>query len=120
MTKIMIVDDADFMRMLIRDNLAQEGYTDIIEATDGEDAIKKYCEHKPDIVFLDITMPKKDGIEVIESIRACDHDAKIVMCSSHGEESMTMKAIELGAQDFVVKPFKPERIIQAVKNVLLN
>lgn len=120
MAKIMIVDDADFMRMMIRENLTTQGYDDFLEAANGEEAIEKYCENRPDLVLLDITMPKKDGIEVLGELRKYDPDARVIMCSSHGEESMIMKAVKLGARDFIVKPFKPERLTQTVKNVLLN
>ncbi|MEI8216981.1 MAG: response regulator [Eubacteriales bacterium] len=118
MGKILVVDDAAFMRMMIKDNLKKAGYSDFIEAGDGEDAIAKYNEHKPDLVLLDITMPIKDGIAALEAIRSSDPNAKVVMCSAMGQEGMVVEAIKLGARDFIVKPFKPDRLIQTVKSVL--
>jgi two-component system chemotaxis response regulator CheY len=118
MGKILVVDDAAFMRMMIKDNLKKAGYSDFIEAGDGEDAIAKYNEHKPDLVLLDITMPIKDGIQALQAIRSSDPTAKVVMCSAMGQEGMVVEAIKLGARDFIVKPFKPDRLIQTVKSVL--
>lgn len=118
MGKILVVDDAAFMRMMIKDNLKKAGYTDFVEAGDGDDAIAKYQEHKPDLVLLDITMPVKDGIQALKAIKSADPDAKVVMCSAMGQEGMVVEAIKLGAMDFIVKPFKPDRLIQTVKNVL--
>ena len=118
MGKILVVDDAAFMRMMIKDNLKKAGYSDFVEAGDGEDAIAKYNEHRPDLVLLDITMPIKDGIEALTAIKLSDSKAKVVMCSAMGQEGMVVEAIKLGALDFIVKPFKPDRLIQTVKNVL--
>jgi len=118
MAKIMVVDNAAFMRMMIKDNLKKAGYSDFIEAGDGEDAVSKYAEFKPDLVLLDITMPVKDGIQTLHAIKQINPQAKVVMCSAMGQESMVVEAIKLGALDFIVKPFKPERLIQTVKNIL--
>jgi two-component system, chemotaxis family, chemotaxis protein CheY len=118
MAKILIVDDAAFMRMMVKDNLKKAGYSDFLEAGDGEDAVNKYTEHKPDLVLLDITMPIKDGIQALQSIKQVNPKAKVIMCSAMGQEGMVVEAIKLGALDFIVKPFKPERLIQTVKNVL--
>lgn len=118
MAKILIVDDAAFMRMMVKDNLKKAGYTDFVEAGDGEDAINKYTENRPDLVLLDITMPIKDGIQALQSIKQINPQAKVIMCSAMGQEGMVVEAIKLGALDFIVKPFKPERLIQTVKNVL--
>jgi two-component system chemotaxis response regulator CheY len=118
MAKILIVDDAAFMRMMVKDNLKKAGYSDFLEAGDGEDAVNKYAEHKPDLVLLDITMPIKDGIQALQSIKQSNPQAKVIMCSAMGQEGMVVEAIKLGALDFIVKPFKPERLIQTVKNVL--
>lgn len=118
MTKILIVDDAAFMRMMIKDNLKKAGYTDFVEASDGEQAIMKYEEEKPSIVLLDITMPVMDGIQVLHAIKQKDPDAKVIMCSAMGQEGMVVEAIKLGALDFIVKPFKPERLVQTVRNIL--
>jgi two-component system chemotaxis response regulator CheY len=118
MSKILVVDDAAFMRMMIKDNLKKAGYSDFAEAGDGEDAVNKYAELRPDLVLLDITMPQKDGIQTLQAIKQINPQAKVVMCSAMGQESMVVEAIKLGALDFIVKPFKPERLIQTVKNVL--
>ena len=106
--KILLVDDAAFMRMLIRNTLTTNGYTNILEAADGEIAVSTYSAEKPDLVIMDITMPNKTGIEALKEIKAMDPGAKVVMCS----------AIKLGALDFIVKPFKAERILQTVKKIL--
>ena len=116
--KILIVDDVAFMRMMIKDNLKKAGYTDFVEAGDGEQAVLKYEEEKPGVVLLDITMPVMDGIQVLRTIKQLDSNAKVIMCSAMGQEGMVVEAIKLGALDFIVKPFKPERLVQTVKNVL--
>ena len=118
MAKILIVDDAAFMRMMVKDNLKKAGYTDFIEAGNGEEAMNLYNEQNPDIVLLDITMPVKDGIETLTDIKQKNPAAKVVMCYAMGQESMVVEAIKLGALDFIVKPFKPERLVQTVKSIL--
>ncbi|MGN0620578.1 MAG: response regulator [Porcipelethomonas sp.] len=118
MSKILVVDDAAFMRMMVKDSLTKNGYTDIVEAADGEIACQLYQSEKPDLVIMDITMPNKTGIEALRDMKAADPSAKIIMCSAMGQEAMVVEAIKLGALDFIVKPFKPDRIIQAVKKVL--
>lgn len=118
MGKIMVSDDAAFMRMLIKDTLSKNGYTDIIEAADGQIACELYAIEKPDLVFMDITMPNKTGLEALKEIRQSDPTAQIVMCTAMGQEAMVMDAIRSGAIDFIVKPFKPERLIQVAKKVL--
>ena len=116
--KIMIVDDAAFMRMMIKDTLKKNGYEDLIEATDGEVAVAQYKAESPDMVIMDITMPNKDGLQALKEIKEYDSSAKIVMCSAMGQESMVVEAIKLGAKDFIVKPFKPDRILKTVTTVL--
>lgn len=118
MNKILIVDDAAFMRMMVKDNLKKSGYSEFLEAGNGEEAVKLYNENRPDLVLLDITMPIMDGIEALASIKQADPNAKVVMCSAMGQEAMVVEAIKLGALDFIVKPFKPDRLIQTVKSVL--
>ena len=118
MAKIMIVDDAAFMRMMIKENLKKVGFTDFVEAGNGEEAVELFSETKPDLVLLDITMPVKDGLTALQEIRAEDPEARVVMCSAMGQESMVIEAVKFGALDFIVKPFKPERLVQTVKNVL--
>lgn len=118
MSKILIADDAAFMRMMVKDALTKNGYTDIVEASDGEIACNLFESENPDLVILDITMPNKTGIEALRDIKASNPAAKVIMCSAMGQEAMVVEAIKLGALDFIVKPFKPERIIQAVSKVL--
>jgi two-component system chemotaxis response regulator CheY len=118
MPKIMIVDDAAFMRMMIKENLKKSGFADFVEAGNGEEAVSLFVDAKPDLVLLDITMPVKDGLTALQEIREADPDARVVMCSAMGQENMVIEAVKLGAMDFIVKPFKPERLVQTVKNVL--
>ena len=118
MGKILVADDAAFMRMLIKDTLQKNGYVDIVEAADGQIAIDTYLDTKPDLVFMDITMPNKTGLEALKEIRANDTNANVVMCSAMGQEAMVMEAIANGAKDFIVKPFKPDRLVACVKKFL--
>ena len=116
--KIMIVDDAAFMRMMIKDSLSRNGYTNFVEAPDGQQAVEMYKVEKPELTIMDITMPNMDGIEALQAIKALDPSAKIVMCSAMGQETMVVDAIRFGALDFIVKPFKPDRILQTVAKVI--
>lgn len=118
MSKILVVDDAAFMRMLIKDVLGKLGYTDVEEASDGLIAVEKYKQLFPDLVMLDITMSNLDGIGALKAIKQVNPDAKVVMCSAMGQEGIVMEAIKLGALDFIVKPFKTERIAKTIKAVL--
>jgi two-component system chemotaxis response regulator CheY len=118
MVKILIVDDAAFMRMMVKENLKKAGFSDFVEAGNGEEAVALYASESPDLVLLDITMPIKDGIAALGEIREMDPGAKVVMCSAMGQESKVIESIKLGALDFIVKPFKPERLLQTVKNIL--
>ena len=114
MARILTVDDAAFMRKVIKDTLTKAGYTDIHEAEDGAQAVEKYNELKPDLVLMDITMPNMDGLEALKAIRAADGNANVVMCSAMGQETMVIDAIRSGAKDFIVKPFKIERVLKTV------
>lgn len=114
---ILVVDDAAFMRMMIRDILAREGYV-IQEAVNGRDAIEKYRETRPDLVTLDITMPEVDGIEALQAIRQINPDARVLMVSAMGQQKLIVDALEAGAADFLVKPFQPTKVLQAVKKCL--
>ena len=118
--KILTVDDAAFMRKMVKDTLTKAGYSDVYEAVDGVDAVEKYAELAPDLVIMDITMPNMDGLEALKAIRAKDPNANIVMCSAMGQESMVMDAVRSGAKDFIVKPFKPDRILKTVSTILGN
>lgn len=116
--KILLVDDAMIMRKLVRDALTKSGYTDILEAGDGEMACEVYKAERPDLVIMDITMPKRMGIDALREIKKFDPMAKVIMCSAMGQEFMVSDAIKLGAVDFIVKPFKADRVVQAVKKFL--
>ena len=120
MAKIMLVDDAAFMRMMLKNTLTKSGYTDFVEAQDGAEAVKKYEEEKPDLVIMDITMPNMDGLQALKKIREGDPQAKVVMCTAMGQESMVVDAIKSGAKDFIVKPFNADRITQTVGSILGN
>ena len=118
MAKILVVDDAAFMRMMVKDTLSKNGYTDLYEAADGVQAVETYNEVKPDLVIMDITMPNMDGLEALRAIMGANPGANVVMCSAMGQEAMVIDAIKSGAKDFIVKPFKPERIIKTVEQLL--
>lgn len=111
---ILIADDAAFMRMMIKTALEGYGPVDVHEASDGQDCVAKYNEIKPDLVLLDITMPNLDGIGALREIKKIDPKASVIMCSAMGQEGMVVEAIKLGALDFIVKPFKPDRIMKAL------
>lgn len=116
--KILIVDDAVFMRMKLKDILEKNGYTVVAEAENGREAFEKYQATMPDLVTMDITMPEVDGLEALKMIKDFDASAKIVMCSAMGQQGMVMDAIRAGALDFIVKPFDTDRVIKAVDKVL--
>ena len=115
---ILICDDAAFMRMMIKDILTKNGYGIAGEAENGAVAVDKYMETKPDLVMMDITMPEKDGIQALKEIRAKDPGACVIMCSAMGQQAMVIEAIQGGAKDFIVKPFQPDRVLEAVKKVV--
>lgn len=116
--RVLVVDDAAFMRMMIKDILRKGGYEVVGEAEDGAKAIEKYKELQPDVVTMDITMPDMDGIAAVKEIRKIDPNALIIMCSAMGQQAMVIDAIQAGARDFVVKPFQPDRVLEAVRKVL--
>ena len=116
--KILIVDDALFMRAMLKKILTEAGYTEIFEAANGVEACTVYEAEKPDAVLMDISMPEMNGIEALKAIVREDADAVVVMCSAVGQEAMILEAVQSGALDFIVKPFKPEQIIQAVETAL--
>ena len=115
---ILIVDDAAFMRMMIKDILTKNGYNVVGEAENGLKAVEKYTELKPDLVLMDITMPDMDGIQALKKIKELDPNANIIMCSAMGQQAMVIEAIQSGAKDFIVKPFQAERVLEAVKKVV--
>lgn len=116
--RILVVDDAAFMRMMVKDILTKNGYEVVGEAADGRQAVEKFQELQPDLVTLDITMPEVDGIEALKKIRGLDPNARVIMCSAMGQQAMVIDAIQAGARDFIVKPFQADRVIEAVKKAL--
>lgn len=116
--RILIVDDAAFMRMMIKDILSKNGYEVVGEAENGAKAIEKYKELSPDLVVMDITMPEVDGITAVKEIKKINGDSKIIMCSAMGQQAMVIESIQAGAKDFIVKPFQAERVIEAIKKVI--
>lgn len=115
---ILVVDDAAFMRMMIKDILTKNGYVVIGEAENGIKAVEKYKELRPDLVLMDITMPEMDGIQAVKAIKILDSSAKVIMCSAMGQQAMVIESIQAGAKDFIVKPFQAERVIEAVRKVV--
>jgi two-component system chemotaxis response regulator CheY len=115
--KVLIVDDAAFMRMMLKNILVKEGH-ECHEAGTGAEALVRYNEVSPDVVTMDITMPDMDGITAARALKTAHPDARIIMCSAMGQQGMVMDAITAGASDFIVKPFKPERVMQAVQKAL--
>ena len=116
MARVLIVDDAAFMRMMLKDILEKNGFEIVGEASNGLKAVEIYKAEKPDVV--DITMPDMDGIEAVKEIKDFDPAAKVIMCSAMGQQTMVMDAIRAGAKDFIVKPFQADRVIDAIRKVL--
>ena len=116
--RILIVDDAAFMRMMIKDILTKNGFEVVGEAADGREAVEKYKELSPDLVTMDITMPEMDGVSALKEIKQINANAKVIMCSAMGQQAMGIDAIQAGAKDFIVKPFQADRVIDAIQKVL--
>ncbi|RBP70131.1 two-component system chemotaxis response regulator CheY [Alkalibaculum bacchi] len=116
--RILIVDDAIFMRMKLKDILEKGGYEVVAEAQNGVEAVEKFKTENPDLVTMDITMPEMDGIAALKSIKEVNPNAKVIMCSAMGQQSMVMDAIRAGALDFIVKPFDNDRVIQSIDKAL--
>lgn len=112
--KILVCDDALFMRTKTMRLLSEHGY-EVVDASNGQEAIAKYVSEKPDVVLMDITMPVMDGIEGLKGIKAKDSDAKVIIVTALGQRSMVLEAVRAGAKDFIVKPFQPEKLLEAVK-----
>lgn len=112
--KILIADDATFMRALLKDILSKGAYEIVGEAANGQEAVDLYGQLSPDLVTMDITMPEKSGLEALKEIMSTHPNARVIMCSAMGQQAMVLEAIKLGAKDFVVKPFQPERVLEAV------
>ncbi|MDE7204019.1 MAG: response regulator [Lachnospiraceae bacterium] len=118
MARVLIVDDASFMRMTIKKMIEPEGYTVAGEAGNGVEAVQKYMELQPDVVMLDITMPEMNGVDALKRMKEYDPNAKVIICSAMGQQAMVAQAIQNGAKDFIVKPFEKDRLIAALKRVL--
>lgn len=118
MSKILIADDASFVRLMICQILARKGLTDVVEAENGLQAVERYKSDKPDLTFMDITMPELDGMAALAEILTINPLAKVIMCSAVAHESMIQDALKRGAVDFVVKPFRPEELLRAVSKHL--
>jgi len=117
-TRILLADDLSFMRMVQKEILEEKGYEVVGEASDGIEAIEKYKTLRPDIVILDITMPNMNGLEAMHKIFEIDKSARIIMCSALGQQQLIVEAIKAGVKDFIVKPFKPERMLSAIEKAL--
>ena len=118
MPSVLIADDAAFMRMMIKNILSEAGYDVVGEAENGHVAVTKYRELKPDLTTMDITMPEMDGLAALKEIRGEDPAARVVMCSAMGQQSMVIESIQAGARDFIVKPFQPDRVLEAIQKAL--
>ncbi|TYR82729.1 response regulator [Priestia megaterium] len=116
--RILIVDDAAFMRMMVKDILLKNGYEVVGEAADGMQAIELYKEHQPDLVTMDITMPEMDGLTALKEIKKLNANAKVIMCSAMGQQAMVIDAIQAGAKDFIVKPFQADRVLEAISKAV--
>jgi len=115
--RILIADDALFMRNMLRDIFVKAGFQVVGEAANGVEAVERYHELRPDLVTMDIVMPLKSGIEALQQITREDPDARVVMCSALGQEALVIEAVQAGAKDFIVKPFKEERVLDVVRRV---
>ncbi len=115
--RAVVVDDTIFMRMTLKNILENLGYEVVGEGADGFDAVRMYKQHEPDLITMDITMPNKDGIEAVREILDIDSEAKVIMVSAMGQKTRVIDAITAGAKDFVVKPFKQERIAEALGRI---
>ena len=118
MPSVLIADDAAFMRMMLKNVLTEAGYEVVGEAENGAVAVSRYRELSPDLTTMDITMPEMDGLAALKEIRAGDPAARVVMCSAMGQQSMVIESIQAGAKDFIVKPFQPDRVLEAVQKAL--
>lgn len=116
--RVLVADDAAFMRQMIREILESEGLEVVGEAVDGSEAVDAFEKLSPDLVMMDIVMPRCSGIDAVKQIIAKDTGARVVMCSALGQETLVMEALQAGAKDFIVKPFKPDAVIATLKKVI--
>jgi two-component system chemotaxis response regulator CheY len=115
---VLIVDDLAFIKIVLRDILEKSGFRVVGEASNGEEAIAMYQDKRPDVVLMDITMPGMDGLTALKKIRELDGQARVIICSALGQQRLIVQAIQLGARDFIVKPFQPQRVVSALKKAL--
>ncbi len=116
--RVLVVDDAAFMRAMLREALTNSGFQVVAEASNGEEAVARYEESKPDVVTMDITMPQMDGVQAVREILRRDPSARVVMVSAMGQQALVVEAIQAGARDFVVKPFDQARLVEAIRRAL--
>ena len=117
MPTVMVVDDSRFQRMMLSKVIKQQGH-EVLEAADGDEAVSMYGASKPDLALMDVTMPNKDGLQALEEIRGLDPSARVVMLTALDQDSVVVKAIELGAKDFLAKPVPPERLVSTLQKIL--
>ena len=115
---VLIVDDLAFIKIVLRDIIEKSGFRVVGEASNGEQAITMYQDTRPDVVLMDITMPGMDGLTALSKIREIDPEARVIICSALGQQRLIVQAIQLGAKDFIVKPFQPQRVVSALKKAL--
>jgi two-component system chemotaxis response regulator CheY len=118
MARILVADDASFMRQMIREIVEEEGHEVVAEASDGVEAIEQFKKHHPDVVTMDIVMPRRSGIDAVKGIIEIDPTACVVMCSALGQETLVQEALQAGARDFIVKPFKPDAVTATLRKVI--
>ncbi len=118
MARILVADDAAFMRQMIREIVEAEGHEVVAEASDGVEAVDQFKAHHPDLVTMDIVMPRRSGIDAVKGILEIDSTACVVMCSALGQETLVTEALQAGARDFIVKPFKPDSVVKTVNKAL--
>jgi two-component system chemotaxis response regulator CheY len=118
MARVLVADDASFMRQMIREIVEAEGHEVVGEASDGDEAVEEFKRLHPDVVTMDIVMPRRSGIDAVKGIVALDPSACIVMCSALGQETLVQEALQAGAKDFIVKPFKPDAVVATLGKVL--
>ena len=116
--RVLITDDALFMRVTLKNILTKGGYEIVGEAANGQESVDMYQQHKPDLVTMDITMPEMDGITAVREIKKLDPNANVIMCTAMGQKSMVMEAVAAGAKDFLVKPFQPDKVIEAIQKII--
>ena len=115
---VLIADDLKFIKLVLRETLEKAGFRVVGEASNGQEAVELYQNSRPDVVLMDITMPKMDGLAALKQILKFDPEAKVIMCSALGQQTLIVQALQLGAKDFIVKPFREERVVAAIKKIL--